>query len=426
MINQLNNRYLSSQVNEFTLYGETIKQELLKILLTNNLTTHYQPIVSFHTGLECGYEALTRGPVLTSFHKPNKLFYHAEIEGLLYPLEKLAHELAVKHSKAFIQKNQKLFLNLNPKVIYDLSFTPKYTISLLEQYHLKPSNIVFEITERTVIDDFTAFKKALHPYRNQGFQIAIDDAGTGYSSLQSICELNPDFIKVDRSLIKNIHEYKIKENMLEAIVTFAKKMNSKVIAEGIETLEELQKVIDLNIEFGQGFLLARPSYPVQPISENVKLNIMKSNNKNRQKETIEHSIKSLVSLIPTIAESNCDTQLTECFNEHQDAHYVVIMNEDTPIKMISRERWNFYQQSHHYFNKEIFPLFVHKLPLIIHSQFSIEDAGKAFVSQKDHEIFQEFILVMEDNKLLGAVYVKSLFAYLFNKLSCENKKDYQS
>jgi EAL domain-containing protein (putative c-di-GMP-specific phosphodiesterase class I) len=106
----------------------------------------------------------------------------------------------------------------------------------------------------------------LDHYREQGFQIAIDDAGAGYSSLQSISELMPDYIKVDRSLINGIDHNEVKSNMLEAFVIFAKKMNSKIIAEGIETEAELQRVNDLGIEYGQGFFIAEPSNSIPSIT----------------------------------------------------------------------------------------------------------------------------------------------------------------
>ena len=89
------------------------------------------------------------------------------------------------------------------------------------------------------MEDFTLAKKILEHYRKQGYRIAIDDAGAGYSSLQAIAELQPDFIKIDRSLIEHIHMNKIKEYILETFVTFAQKMNIELIAEGIEAAEEL-------------------------------------------------------------------------------------------------------------------------------------------------------------------------------------------
>lgn len=237
------------------------KSEFCKILANKELKIHYQPIVSLSNGKTFGFEALTRGPKESYFHSPEQLFQFAELEGLLYELEKLTRELAIQEANNFIEDNQKIFINISSQVIYDSKFTPGYTLELLQKFNLTSQNVVFEITERNAINDFTAFKQVLEHYRKQGFQIAIDDAGAGYSSLQAISELRPDYIKVDRSLITDIHQNKIKENLLETFVNISSKMDSKIIAEGIETLEELEKVTRLGVHFGQGFFLARPSYP---------------------------------------------------------------------------------------------------------------------------------------------------------------------
>lgn len=262
--------------------GAILKDEFLNILEKKQLTIHFQPIVHFHSQQTYGFEALSRGPLHSFFHRPAHLFSYAEKEGFLYSLEKIARERAFEESKG-MSNGTKLFINLNSQVIYDHQFNPGHTISLLHHYGLQPNNIVFEITERNAIHDFAAFRNALHHYREQGFQIAIDDAGAGYSSLQSISELMPDYIKIDRSLISGIDSNDVKSNILEAFVSFAKKMNSEIIAEGIETEAELKKVIDLGIDYGQGFFIAKPNNPIPSISNTAKqsISLIKTNSKSR-------------------------------------------------------------------------------------------------------------------------------------------------
>lgn len=240
-------------------------REFRSILKHKKIKVIFQPIVNLHNGEIFGYEGLTRGPKQSEFQSPIRLFEFAELHGSLYALEKIAREQAFHLGHSLIKQNEKIFININSQVIHDPDFTPGHTISLLAQYGLSPDNVVFEITERSAIQDYSAFKEVLNHYRDQGFKIAIDDAGAGYSSLQAISEIMPDYIKIDRSLISDIHENEIKVSILEAFVTFAKKMNSKIIAEGIEKIEELQKVIELGIDYGQGFYLSKPSYPVKQI-----------------------------------------------------------------------------------------------------------------------------------------------------------------
>jgi EAL domain-containing protein (putative c-di-GMP-specific phosphodiesterase class I) len=121
------------------------------------------------------------------------------------------------------------FINLNANVIHDPQFTPVQTLAFLEKMNLTPQNVVFEITERQSIDDYASFTKALDHYRKQGCRIAIDDAGAGYSSLQAIAELRPDYIKVERSIIYRIDRNKIKEILVETLAVFAQKIDCQLL-----------------------------------------------------------------------------------------------------------------------------------------------------------------------------------------------------
>jgi EAL domain-containing protein (putative c-di-GMP-specific phosphodiesterase class I) len=219
----------------------------------------YQPIVSLlRQGDVFGFEALTRTEDQTWFAGPMELFQCAELEGLTYSLDRLAREKAIDGCLR-LMPGQKLFINVMAQIMEDPSFSPGQTLSLLEQHRLSPHHVVFEITERSSIADFGSVKKALEHYRSQGYQIAIDDVGAGYSSLQSIAELRPDYLKVDRSIIQNIHLDEMKEHILYTLVQLAAKMDISIIAEGIELEAELAKVHEMGIEYAQGYFLGRPA-----------------------------------------------------------------------------------------------------------------------------------------------------------------------
>lgn len=142
-------------------------------------------------------------------------------------------------------------------------------ISTVYQKRLREEQIVFEITERQSIDDFEAFKMALLHYRRQGYLVAIDDAGAGYSSLQAIAELEPDFIKLDKSLIKGFEKNHVKAAIVEAFVTLTNKLGSKLIVEGIETLDEFRKAQQLKVHYAQGYFIARPANPCPVINPEI-------------------------------------------------------------------------------------------------------------------------------------------------------------
>jgi EAL domain-containing protein (putative c-di-GMP-specific phosphodiesterase class I) len=139
--------------------------------------------------------------------------------------------------------------------------------------------VVLELTERTAITDYPSFREALNYYRNQGFLIAIDDAGSGYSSLQAIAELRPEIIKIDMSLVRDVDKSPTKKAILETFVDFSYKISSQVICEGIENEQELKLVTDIGCDYGQGFLLGRPGAMQpdinKPIREQIELHPVK-------------------------------------------------------------------------------------------------------------------------------------------------------
>jgi len=129
-----------------------------------------------------------------------------------------------------------------------------------------PSRIVVEITERTYALHHTLFTRVLHELRREGFLIAVDDMGTGYASFSSLAEIQPNYLKFDSVFVHEIQNHRIKRDLLDAMLTFARKTNTRVIAEGIETGEELETLIELGVPLGQGFYLARPT----PLPEALK------------------------------------------------------------------------------------------------------------------------------------------------------------
>jgi EAL domain-containing protein (putative c-di-GMP-specific phosphodiesterase class I) len=110
----------------------------------------------------------------------------------------------------------------------------------------------------------------LSRFREQNFGIAVDDVGTGYSSLSSLAEIEPDYLKIDNVFVRDIDRRENKKNLLEALVSFARKMKTRVIAEGIETPTELKALQGLGVDFGQGFLLARPM-PIEQIGRHERV-----------------------------------------------------------------------------------------------------------------------------------------------------------
>ncbi len=232
--------------------------ELRAIVQEGRLTTHYQPIVDMDQGSIMGYEALTRGPLNTAFEVPKALFSCSDTIHMSTDLDALCRRQALRNARGF-DPEKKLFLNSLPETLGIPGSVDAGLRAMLEEVPLLPRNLVLEITERTAIDDFEAFGRELDRLRRQGFLVAIDDVGTGYSSLQRISEVQADFLKIDISLIKNIHQSLIKQDLVHSLLRVASRTRARVIAEGIEREEEYQALRTCGVRFGQGFYFARPA-----------------------------------------------------------------------------------------------------------------------------------------------------------------------
>src|SRR2546423_12984739 len=128
------------------------------------------------------------------------------------------------------------------------------------------THIVIEITENERVADDERLAQRLEPLRARGARIAVDDAGAGYSGLQQVMRIQPDLIKLDRSLVANVDSDPAKAALIDSFVRFAQRTRASVCAEGIETPEELKVLADLEVTYGQGFGLARPAAPWAPVA----------------------------------------------------------------------------------------------------------------------------------------------------------------
>jgi EAL domain-containing protein (putative c-di-GMP-specific phosphodiesterase class I) len=229
-----------------------------EILMADEITTRFQPVVDLQRGGVLGYEALSRGPAGTPHQSPLNLFEVAAQADLVFELDRHCRRRALQSVKD-LPPSAKLFLNVFPASMYDPDFQGASLIRLLEGLGLGPDRIVLEISEKYAIENYTLFVESLQNFTNMGFSIAVDDIGAGYSGLEKVAHLNPKYLKFDMQLVRDIDASYIRREMARALKAFADKMESTIIAEGIEREGELKTCVELGIHYGQGFLLGRPA-----------------------------------------------------------------------------------------------------------------------------------------------------------------------
>jgi EAL domain-containing protein (putative c-di-GMP-specific phosphodiesterase class I) len=232
--------------------------DLQEVLLADQLSTVFQPVVNLRDRTVIGYEALSRGPAGSVYQMPRRLFEMAERADLVFELDRKCRRRALASANT-LPPSALLFVNVYPSAMYDPEFQGAALVRLVEAQGLSPNRVVLEITEKAAIENYEVFADALGELKRLGFSIAVDDVGAGYSGLEKIAHLHPQYLKFDRELIKDIDSSYIRREMTRALKSFADSIKSEIIAEGIERQEELETLVELGVGYGQGFLLGRPA-----------------------------------------------------------------------------------------------------------------------------------------------------------------------
>jgi EAL domain-containing protein (putative c-di-GMP-specific phosphodiesterase class I) len=235
-------------------------EELAGLVKGGAVRAVFHPIVQLADGVVIGHEALTRVARPSSFDSVEELFAFAESTDLLVDFERLCRSVAV-HAAPGRGARGLLFLNASVRAAEDPEWIGGPMEALLAGSGLAPTDVVVEITERVTVARRVGFPEALRKLKAQGYRVAIDDMGAGHASLQALAAIEPDFLKFDVSLVRDIDGSSIKQSLLETLRTLAEKMRARVIAEGIEREGERATLLGLGIELGQGFLFHREDLP---------------------------------------------------------------------------------------------------------------------------------------------------------------------
>lgn len=233
------------------------------------VTPLYQPIVRLRDGAVVAYEALSRGPRGTPLHGPRTLFATARTLGEEAALERVCWTAAVLNAtrhRLWARDNVRLFLNLSPERILEPDFLA-FVRRLVAGAAVDPRRVVIEITEDSLVRAHDRFLQALAPYRELGFGVAVDDVGTGVSDLRTVAEVRPDFVKVARQLVTGLDAHHGRYGVMQSLALLSGALGCTLIAEGVETAEELDVLRALGVHCGQGYLIGRPSAtPQEPLA----------------------------------------------------------------------------------------------------------------------------------------------------------------
>ncbi|MDI3279804.1 MAG: GGDEF domain-containing protein [Bacillota bacterium] len=386
------------------------RQAVQRIIAQGGVWTVFQPIFSLALGELMGYEALSRGPAGSPWESPPALFKLAEEGGMVFQLEQTCRETALARA-AELNLPGKVFLNITPRVLQDPEFRSGTTRHLLARLGIDPRRIVIEITEREAIHDYRGFVNTLKYYRDQGYLVAVDDFGAGYTSFQSILELQPDFIKIDMSFIRGIDFSRTRRIMVETLVNLANRLGVQTIAEGIETESELKVLIELGVDFGQGYFLGRPAEEPPTTDEKISRLILNQHEK-KQIPLYRRILKvgDIAQPYPAVFPQEPVRGVVALFEQNEGVHGVAVVQEEEPVGLVMKDKLYFrlgQRFGYSVFMERPVELVMDRRPLIVDLEMPLDQVSRMAMSRDESRLY-DYIIVREGQRYVGMVSVRRL------------------
>ena len=384
--------------------NKSLKTEIIRIYKSRNLTALFQPIIDLNQASVFGHEALIRGPVETELHYPLALLEASQLVGFAPEMEHLSREIVLQQYAKSNDVN-KLFVNISPRCL-QLNDSPfSFNLQQLDYLGLTPSDIVIEITEGSLIKDFGKLRDTVDRYREMGFAIALDDMGEGFSGLRLWSEIAPDYVKIDKHFISNIHNDPMKLEFVRAIKKIATESGCFTIAEGIETRDELAVIKDLKINYAQGYLFGRPLPQHQlALADDVKALLNKNTisvlhdftNTNGKQATVSN----LVSYQNAIEQSSTNDDVYEMFQNNTNLNSIPVVKNNKPVGLISRYKTidkfaqRFQRELH---GKKSCTQFMDSAPLIVQNTMTIYALSELIINADPQYLINGFIVLSNDD-----------------------------
>jgi EAL domain-containing protein (putative c-di-GMP-specific phosphodiesterase class I)/GGDEF domain-containing protein len=284
--------------NASSILIQELQDRLQRTIDSRAIVPVFQPIVDLQAGRISGFESLSRPGPDCDFSDATELFESAEKASMLWPIEQIARDQSLLAANDWPDGTQ-LFLNSSPEVFADQRFAREIIRGIESVPGLTPDRVVLEITEQASEQAIGGLERQVELLKDYGFQIAIDDVGAGRSGLNRIVTLRPQWLKLNRVLVDMVDQDRARQNMIRFFLHFARLSGVKLIAEGIERPEELWTLVDLGVQYGQGFYLGRPGARDQSLHP-LLVEHLRSKSTPRHNSTTAASIVTILQYASTV------------------------------------------------------------------------------------------------------------------------------
>jgi diguanylate cyclase (GGDEF)-like protein len=393
-----------------------VSSELQQLLEQRALRPHFQPIVDLSAATVYAHESLIRGPPGSALATPAELFEAARRECLLTAVELECGRVAVETWSAK-RAAGKLFVNFSAPALLAAFGDERFAAGMdyLASCGLPAAELTIELTEHDHVSDLPHLLQVVELLRSRGVQLALDDFGDGRSSLRLWSELRPDYVKIDRYFTRDVAHDANKLQIFRAMQQLAETFGGQLIAEGVESAAELRALRDLEVRYGQGWFLGRPSS--DPISEPPAeaLQVLRSRRiailpELRRIASRRITVASLLVQSPVAAPSTSNDELFEVLSSDEEVQAIAIVEDGRPRALIDRQY--FLGRYARPFFRELYGrrsclAWSNQSPLLVEVNIGVESLTPLLTAE-DQRYLREGFIIVDDGRYLGVGSAQSL------------------
>jgi EAL domain-containing protein (putative c-di-GMP-specific phosphodiesterase class I)/GGDEF domain-containing protein len=382
---------------------------LRQLLDQGGLYPVFQPLVDLRDGTVFGHEALIRGPADSPLHMPLDLLQAAERESLMMAFELRCVDVILQQWGR-LRLPHRLFLNMSADALVHAmnGDSPDSLERMLTSAGVPAPHLVVELTEHERVSDSRALRQAVKCLHATGARFALDDFGDGHSSLRLWAELKPDIVKIDKFFTRSIASSTENLEMVRAICSLSEVFGTQLVAEGIETGDDLRVLRDLRIAYGQGWLLGRPA--PQPVSEApAAVTDVVTDNRIAVMPTPERRARPGVlrglqlNLAPSVDPATTNDEVSVLFQEHPEFHALAVVDDGRPVALIHRQAFmNHYARL--YFRevhgRKPCVSYANRAPRVVELDVDVQDLIGILTSE-DQRYLSEGFIITEKGRYLG-------------------------
>lgn len=376
------------------------QRPLERVLQRRTLYPVFQPIVNLADASIYAHEALIRGPRGTALHTPDALLRAAAQECLGFEFEYTSVSTALRHW-GHTGVPGRLFVNMSAVVLTQLvrSSGTEHLLRLIGDLGVVPRMLVLEITEHERIEDMDDLATVVAEVRAAGVSLALDDFGDGRSSLRLWSQLKPEVVKIDKYFTRDVSQHGDKLKTIQALQQIADIFGTALVAEGVETKEDLRVLRDLGIAYGQGYFLGHPNTaPVQYVDIDAQRILGEREIvvfPQRGRVTPNGQLRNLALVqAPTVTAATSNDDLAVCFAQWPDLHAVAMLSQGKPVALVNRARFmNEYSKLYY---REVWG----RKPCVMHANFQPR------LIERDHSVDELIgILTSDDQRYLADGFI---------------------